>query len=205
MPNPSRPLRIDFEPSTGRPGGGSPCSTAVLHPHLLVLALGVALLSGCSTTPPVASPRSATQTTPQAPARDYFALDDPTQSQELVMFAFGLLDTGYRFGGRNPEAGLDCSGMVSYIYNQAAGIKVQGSAADIARRGRPIERHLLRPGDLVFFNTQKRRHSHMGIYLGDGRFIHAPSSRGAVRVERLDNTYFAPRIDGMRTLLARNW
>lgn len=204
MPNPSRPLRIDFEPSTGHPGGGSPRFTAVLHPHLLVLALGLALLSGCSTTPQVAAPRIAAQTTPQAPARDYFALDDPTQSQELVMFAFGLLDTGYRFGGRNPEAGLDCSGMVSYIVEQISGRRLPHNAAQIAETTRPIDRSELRPGDLVFFNTQKRRHSHMGIYLGDGRFIHAPSSRGAVRVERLDNTYFAPRIDGMRTLLARN-
>ncbi|MDO9600416.1 MAG: C40 family peptidase [Azoarcus sp.] len=152
----------------------------------------------------MASPRSATQTTPQASARDYFALDDPTQSQELVMFAFGLLDTGYRFGGRNPEAGLDCSGMVSYIVEQISGRRLPHNAAQIAETTRPIDRSELRPGDLVFFNTQKRRHSHMGIYLGDGRFIHAPSSRGAVRVERLDNTYFAPRIDGMRTLLARN-
>ena len=124
--------------------------------------------------------------------------------QEITLYALGLIDTGYRFGGKNPEAGLDCSGMVTYIFDRAAGLKLGGSAADIARRGRPVDRDDLRPGDLVFFNTLERRHSHMGIYIGDGRFVHAPNSRGRVRVERLANRYFAQRIDGARTLLASN-
>lgn len=112
----------------------------------------------------------------------------------------GLLDTGYRFGGKNPEAGLDCSGMVSYIYGQAAGIKVGGSAADIARNGRPVEPDELRPGDLVFFNTLNRPLSHVGIYIGDSRFIHAPSSNGRVRIDRLGDRYYAQRFDTARTL-----
>lgn len=120
------------------------------------------------------------------------------------MFALGLLDTGYRFGGRNPEAGLDCSGMVSYVVEQVSGRKLPHNAAQIAERTRPIELDALAPGDLVFFNTLQRRHSHMGIYIGDGRFIHAPSSRGSVRIERLASPYFATRIDGARTLVAAN-
>jgi cell wall-associated NlpC family hydrolase len=101
------------------------------------------------------------------------------KGNEVALYAMGLIDTGYRFGGKNPEAGLDCSGMVSFIYGQAAGLKVQGSAADIARSSRPIEPELLRPGDLVFFNTRNQPFSHVGIYLGDARFIHAPSTNGA--------------------------
>ena len=117
------------------------------------------------------------------------------------MYAMSLIDIGYRFGGKNPEAGLDCSGMVSYIFDKAAGLSVQGSAADIARRGRPVERHELRPGDLVFFNTMNRSFSHVGLYIGEGRFVHAPSTNGRVRIEQMTNRYFAQRFEAARTLL----
>lgn len=121
------------------------------------------------------------------------------KGNEVALYALGLLDIGYRFGGKNPEAGFDCSGMVSYIYGRAVGLKVQGSAADIARDGRPIERRLLRPGDLVFFNTRNQAFSHVGIYLGDARFIHAPSTNGRVRIDRLNDSYYAQRFEAART------
>lgn len=121
------------------------------------------------------------------------------KGNEVALYALGLIDTGYKFGGKNPEAGLDCSGMVSYIYGQVAGLKVQGSAADIARNGRPIERSALRPGDLVFFNTRNRAYSHVGIYLGDARFIHAPSTNGKVRIDHLNDRYYAQRFEAART------
>lgn len=161
------------------------------------------LLGGCSTAPGVATPAPAVGRPPPQ-ADGYFALDGEHQTQEMVLFALGLLDTGYRFGGRNPDAGLDCSGMVAYIVENISGRRLPHNAAQIADRTRPIVVDNLKPGDLVFFNTLKRRHSHMGIYIGDGRFVHAPNSRGRVRVERLDNRYFAQRIDGARTLLASN-
>jgi len=122
------------------------------------------------------------------------------RGREVVMYAMGLLDTGYRFGGKNPEAGLDCSGMVSYIFRQAVGLRVAGSAADIARQGRTVDRDDLVPGDLVFFNTQRRPFSHVGVYIGDGRFIHAPSSAsGGVRIDRLASHYFATRYEAARS------
>jgi cell wall-associated NlpC family hydrolase len=121
------------------------------------------------------------------------------KGNEVALYALGLLDTGYRFGGKNPEAGLDCSGMVSFIYGRAAGVKVSGSAADIARNSRPIEPEFLRPGDLVFFNTRNRPFSHVGIYLGDARFVHAPSSNGRVRIDRLNDRYYAQRFEAART------
>ena len=121
------------------------------------------------------------------------------KGNEIALYAMGMIDTGYQFGGKNPEAGLDCSGMVSYIYRQALGMNVSGSAADIARRGKEIDPRTLRPGDLVFFNTMNRPFSHVGVYIGDGRFIHAPSSKGKVRIERMDNVYFAPRFEMART------
>ena len=169
---------------------------------LFAAIAAAALLAGCSTTPPVATTSAPARVV--APSGNYFALDGEHQTQEMVLFALGLLDTGYRFGGRNPDAGLDCSGMVAYIVENLSPRRLPHSAAQIAARPRPIDVSELRPGDLVFFNTMKRRHSHMGIYIGDGRFVHAPNSRGRVRVERLDNRYFAQRIDGARTLLAQN-
>ena len=117
----------------------------------------------------------------------------------MVLFALGLVDTGYRFGGKNPEAGLDCSGMVSYVFAKAAGVRLAGSAADIARRGRAIGTEELRPGDLVFFNTLNRPRSHVGIYIGDGRFVHAPNTNGKVRTESLRHGWFASRFEEART------
>jgi len=157
------------------------------------LLFSVLLMTACSGP----APRQATspETIPQA-QRAVSELGN-----EVAMYALGLIDTGYRFGGKNPEAGLDCSGMVSYIYRQAAGIKVQGSAADIARNGRAIARDDLRPGDLVFFNTRNQPFSHVGIYLGDARFVHAPSTNGKVRIDRLNDRYYAQRYEAARTLL----
>jgi cell wall-associated NlpC family hydrolase len=164
-------------------------------PFVFLLAL---MAAACSSLPPGnrgARPGSTAEI-------DYFVLQHESHAQEMVLYALGLLDTGYRFGGRNPEAGLDCSGMVSYVVEQVSGQRLPHNAAQIADRTRPIAVDALRPGDLVFFNTMKRRHSHMGIYIGGGKFVHAPSSRGKVRIERLDSRYFAPRLDGARTLLA---
>ena len=120
------------------------------------------------------------------------------RGHEVTLFAMGLIDTGYRFGGKNPEAGLDCSGMVSYLYDKAAGMRLTGSAADIAQRGRPIQRSRLRPGDLVFFNTRNASFSHVGVYIGDDRFVHAPSANGRVRIEKMSTPYFSQRFEAAR-------
>ena len=116
-----------------------------------------------------------------------------------MLFALGLIDTGYRFGGKNPDAGLDCSGMVSYIYDKAVGVKISGSAADIAHKGRKIGRNELRPGDLVFFNTRNTPFSHVGVYIGGERFIHAPSTNGRVRIDQMSASYYAQRFEAART------
>ena len=89
--------------------------------------------------------------------------------------------------------------MVSYVFDRAAGLKLAGSAADIARKGRSIEVAQLKPGDLVFFNTTNRPHSHVGIYIGGQRFVHAPSSNGRVRTDSLKSGWFATRFEEART------
>ena len=143
------------------------------------------LLSACGSVPPA----------PEQSQR--FAYSE--KGNEVSLFALGLIDTGYRFGGKNPEAGLDCSGMVAYIYKQAVGLQIGGSAADIARQGRPVERRSLRPGDLVFFNTRNAPFSHVGVFIGDERFVHAPSSNGRVRIDLLNASYYAQRFEAARS------
>lgn len=168
----------------------------------ITAALALIVLGGCAGKPAIQSGPPQASPGIESDEVRFFSLDDDRHPQEMVVFALGLLGTGYKFGGRNPEAGLDCSGMVSYIVEQVSGKRLPHNAAQIAGLTRPIRQADLRPGDLVFFNTARRPHSHMGIYMGDGRFIHAPSSRGQIRVERLDNKYFKPRLDGVRTLVA---
>ncbi len=141
---------------------------------------------------------AATRPTPGAV--DRLATPNP-RANDVVLFALGLIETGYRFGGKNPEAGLDCSGMVSYVYEKSVDMRLTGSAADLARQGKAVPADRLKPGDLVFFNTRNRPNSHVGIYIGDDRFVHAPNSRGKVRTESLKKGWFAARFEEGRTYL----
>jgi cell wall-associated NlpC family hydrolase len=156
------------------------------------------LLAACSSPPPLAPYRA------QHPADQYGLshLQADGASREILMYTMSLLDVGYQFGGDNPEAGLDCSGMVSYIYQNAVGVRLPHNAARIAGIARPIATDALRVGDLVFFNTMNRPYSHVGIYIGDGKFVHAPHTNSAIRVDRLDNRYFAAHFEGARTLFS---
>ena len=166
-------------------------SQEMRFPVLSSALLIVLLLAACGSPAPRSGTSAGTIAQPLAISE---------KGNEVALYALGLIDTGYRFGGKNPEAGLDCSGMVSYIYGQAISLKVKGSAADIARSSRPIEPEFLRPGDLVFFNTRSRPFSHVGIYLGDSRFVHAPATSGRVRIDRLNDRYYAQRFEAARTL-----
>ncbi|WP_024303165.1 C40 family peptidase [Pseudogulbenkiania sp. MAI-1] len=169
-------------------------SATVVTASIAALALS---LAGCSSAPP-RKPSSAKPRPATSPALTGLTADGA--GREILMYTLGLLDLDYRFGGNNPEAGLDCSGMVSYIYQNAVGVKLPHNAAQIASVARPIETSRMQVGDLVFFNTMNRPFSHMGIYIGDGKFVHAPRSNSTIRVERLDNRYFAARFEGARTL-----
>jgi len=155
----------------------------------LVLGLGVALLGGCGSTPP-APPTAAVTARPLLPQRN-----------DVALFAMGLLDTRYRWGGRGPATGFDCSGLVSHVFAQAIGLQVRGSSADLGRKARPVSVEQLQPGDLLFFNTLGTRHSHVGVYVGDGRFVHASNPRTGVRIDHLSNRYYATRFEGAGTLL----
>lgn len=154
-------------------------------------------MAACGSLPPTQPPKP-----PVPPVRAWLSLPDPDKAQDALMLAIGLMDTGYRFGGKNPEAGLDCSGMISYVFEKAAGLKLPHNAARLAELTRPVDKSRLRPGDLVFFNTQNRPYSHVGLYIGAGRFVHAPSSRGKVQISSLETGWFATRFEAARTLAA---
>jgi hypothetical protein len=125
-----------------------------------------------------------------------------TARSDIVVQALALLGTPYRFGGSSPEAGFDCSGLVRHVFASALQRDLPRRAEDISGVGQPVARSDLQPGDLVFFDTLRRAFSHVAIYIGEGRFVHAPARNGRVRIEGLDDRYWASRFNGARRVLA---
>ncbi|MCO5107264.1 MAG: C40 family peptidase [Burkholderiaceae bacterium] len=121
---------------------------------------------------------------------------------ELVIRSLSLLGVRYRFGGNSPDTGLDCSGLVRHVYEGALGLVLPRRSEEMSRKGESVALDQLRPGDLVFFRTLRRAFSHVGIYIGDNRFVHAPSRGGQVRVEQIDNRYWMRRFNGARRIAA---
>jgi len=119
------------------------------------------------------------------------------RASELVVTAMGFLGVPYKRGGNN-ENGFDCSGFVRAIYQQSVGLLLPRRAEQQAAATQSIEKSDLQPGDLVFFNTLRRAFSHVGIYVGEGKFIHAPKPGAEVRVESMGGRYWQTRFDGAR-------
>ena len=136
---------------------------------------------------------SASRTEAPAPVPGY--LDS---SRELVLYALGLIGVRYKFGGNSPELGFDCSGLVRYVYLQTIGLALPHNAREISRAGETVPQSDLQPGDLVFYNTLRQPFSHVGIYLGDQRFVHAPSRGGGVEIVDMRESYWTKRYDGSR-------
>ena len=120
------------------------------------------------------------------------------KASELVVNAMGFLGVPYKRGGNTVESGFDCSGFVRAMYEQSIGLVLPRRAEQQAAATQNIDRSELKPGDLVFFNTLKRTFSHVGIYVGEGRFIHSPKPGAQVRVENMRIDYWATRFDGAR-------
>ncbi len=128
-------------------------------------------------------------------------LQDVThRASELAMSAMSMLGVRYKFGGTTPESGLDCSGLVQYVFKEAWGKNLPRTTKEISQVGQKIDPADLQPGDLVFYNTLKRSFSHVGIYLGDNKFIHSPSGGGEVRIEAMDVSYWKKRFNGARRI-----
>jgi cell wall-associated NlpC family hydrolase len=126
--------------------------------------------------------------------------NNPAKRQDIVLQAMAMLDRGYTYGGKKLHTGFDCSGLVSFVYKESAGIALQGSAAQMANVTRPIDPAQAHPGDLVFFNTLGPAFSHVGIYIGSGKFIHAANEKTGVKSERLSHAYWSKRFEGYRTV-----
>lgn len=156
----------------------------------------------------------ATAVSPASASEFGLTLDSSEPSTGLRMKhspAQGLIDQGmeylgvrYRYGGSSPETGLDCSGLVQNVFRNAIGLDLPRRASDMARLGTKVGRAELKPGDLVFFNTSQRANSHVGLYIGEGQFLHAPASGGEVRVEDMNGRYWLARFNGARRLISDN-
>ncbi len=120
------------------------------------------------------------------------------KASELVVNAMGFMGVPYKRGGNTVETGFDCSGFVRSIYEQSIGLILPRRAEQQAAATQNIDKSELKPGDLVFFNTMRRAFSHVGIYVGEGRFIHSPKPGAEVRVENMSVDYWARRFDGAR-------
>ncbi|HRM48912.1 C40 family peptidase [Diaphorobacter limosus] len=152
-----------------------------LVPPVLLLAAGL-LLAGCGTAPAARS--------------SAYARLSAEQSSDIAIHALGLVGTPYRFGGNTPEGGFDCSGLIGYVYNSRAGVAPPRTVALLSGFGASVPEDELRTGDLVLFGGG--RPTHAGIYVGEGRFVHAPSSGGTVRLDHLRSRYWAQQSASYR-------
>lgn len=187
----TRPVTANAHyPGPSRP---APVPRARFAPLLLL-----ALLAGCSSSPErpaaqAAAPR-ALQVVDVAPA-------DPVRANDVLMRALGLVGTPYRWGGNTPDGGFDCSGLVGYVFLDAAKVYLPRTTREIAKvEASTPPRDRLAPGDLVLFGDRGAVF-HVGIYVGEGRFVHAPSTGGTVRLDRLDGPYWGRHYAGARRVL----
>ena len=154
---------------------------------LLLLTTACLLAAGCAS-----PPQSARMSSAGAP------LLSPEQANDIAIHAMGLVGTPYRYGGNTPEGGFDCSGLIGYVLRQSAGPTAPRTVARLAGFGRPVPVAEMRSGDLVLFGASTPTHA--GIYVGEGRFVHAPSTGGEVRLDRLDGVYWSRQPTQARRL-----
>lgn len=159
------------------------------------------VLASCLCVPACSSQSAAARPPSARPNMLLVRLDSSSDpGAEVAKRAMSLIGVRYKYGGSSPESGMDCSGLVRYVFNQTWGMDLPRTSDEISRVGRHIEMRDLQPGDLVFYNTLRRRFSHVGIYVGDNKFVHAPTAGGQVRVESMDLSYWKKRFDGARRI-----
>ncbi len=122
------------------------------------------------------------------------------KTSDLTINAMGMLGIKYRRGGTTPENGLDCSGFVRLVFKNSNEAELPRTAKEISKKGEQVDTKDLKPGDLVFYNTLRKSFSHVGIYLGDNQFIHAPSAGGKIRIESMNLSYWKKRFNGARRI-----
>lgn len=164
----------------------------------------VVFLAACSSTPQKTSRSGGSSASANAwrtrpPGFPNF-VDHSIGREEISIQAMSLVGIPYRWGGNTPDSGFDCSGLVKYVFARAARVDLPRTTADMSQRGESIDPDEIAAGDLVFFNTTGRPHSHVGIYVGKLRFVNAPSTGGTVRLDYLTNPYWAKHFDGIRRM-----
>jgi cell wall-associated NlpC family hydrolase len=126
--------------------------------------------------------------------------NESADMNELTEYARSLIGTPYKYGGTSPDTGFDCSGFVGHVFKEKLGKTLPRSSAEISHTGIAQKSTLLQPGDLVFYNTLHKTYSHVGIYLGDGQFIHSPSKGKLVSIVNMDEPYWRKRYNGARRI-----
>ena len=134
-------------------------------------------------------------------ARDHASDSYLSRAREVTIQALSFLGVNYKWGSSNPERGFDCSGLVTHVFQQVAGMVLPRNSQSMSKVGEKIDKVDLRPGDLVFFNTRRQPNSHVGIYIGDELFVHAPSRGGEVEISDMQESYWKKRFNGARRLL----
>ncbi len=173
----------------------------------LLMLLVIALLAGCSSAPraplDVTAKSNVRTPVPSVPAVRSHTAD--ALGNDVVFQAFSLIGTPYRWGGTSPDTGFDCSGLIQYVYREAAGVTLPRTTAGLTsmQTDKPSESALV-PGDLLLFAMNGGRVNHAGIYIGEGRFLHAPSTGGVVRVDELGSSFWQRTFKGARRVLSSN-
>jgi cell wall-associated NlpC family hydrolase len=178
--------------------------------------LSVFLVALCAAAAPVHADETAAQFPQQPASQPTLTLTEPVPSlapqasslmsravssvEDTLDRALDFIGIRYKRGGSTPETGFDCSGFVRYVYNETLGLVLPHNAKAISQSGENVDKNELKPGDLVFFNTMRRTFSHVGIYLGDNLFVHAPRSGARVRIEDMSDRYWSRRYNGARRI-----
>jgi NlpC/P60 family len=173
------------------------------------LLITVLALAACSSAPTrressAGMPTGAAPRAYKPPASLPAFIDHSVGEEEVSIQAMSLVGVPYRWGGNTPDAGFDCSGLVRYVVARAARVDLPRTTSEMSLVGNSIEPDEVAPGDLIFFNTTGRPHSHVGIYVGGYRFVNAPSTGGTVRIDYISNPYWAKRFDGIRRVASTN-
>jgi cell wall-associated NlpC family hydrolase len=161
---------------------------------ILVLLVFCAAIAACA--PFTRAPADTREYYPEPPRRPVTRVE----RSEALLVALMALGVDYRSGGRSAATGFDCSGLVAHVYEEAYGIRLPRSVRAQSETGLSVSAKELEPGDLVFYDTLGQPYSHVGIYLGDGKFVHAPKSGSTVRVESLKSAYWTKRFNGARRI-----
>lgn len=175
----------------------------VINKKLTILF--IFLISGCSTGNKI-SDKNKPKTNLRINSYNSFnGTLNQKQKNEIAILSFSLLDTTYNWAGKKPDFGLDCSGLVSYVFQKSIGFSLIGAARHIVNSGidipiKHVSTNKLEAGDLVFFNTTGKSYSHVGIYIGEKKFLHASSGKKKVITSSLDNPYYKKRLERIKRI-----